>query len=44
NTFILRLIKQELTEDELVNRMGFKTKNSLKRYFQYFKHVQLKHV
>ena len=35
NTFILRLIKQGLTEDELVNRMGFKTKISLKRYYQY---------
>ncbi|PEY87875.1 integrase [Bacillus cereus] len=35
NTFILRLIKQGLTEDELVNKMGFKTKISLKRYYQY---------
>ncbi|PFN51840.1 tyrosine-type recombinase/integrase [Bacillus thuringiensis] len=35
NTFILRLIKQGLTEDELVSRMGFKTKISLKRYYQY---------
>lgn len=35
NTFILRLIKQGLTEDELVSRVGFKTKISLKRYYQY---------
>lgn len=35
NTFILRLIKLGLTEDELVSRMGFKTKISLKRYYQY---------
>ncbi|NWK68869.1 site-specific integrase [Bacillus paramycoides] len=44
NTFILRLIKQGINEDELVSRMGFKTKISLKRYFQYFQQVQLKHV
>jgi site-specific recombinase XerD len=35
NTFILRLIKQEINEDELVNKIGFKTKISLKRYYQY---------
>ncbi|EJR26836.1 tyrosine-type recombinase/integrase [Bacillus cereus] len=35
NTFILRLIKQGINEDELVSRMGFKTKISLKRYYQY---------
>ncbi|MCW9133858.1 hypothetical protein OF830_23745 [Bacillus paramycoides] len=35
NTFILRLIKQGINEDELVSRMGFKTKISLKRYFRY---------
>ncbi|MDA2384113.1 site-specific integrase [Bacillus cereus] len=35
NTFILRLIKQGLTEDKLVSRVGFKTKISLKRYYQY---------
>ncbi|PED43869.1 tyrosine-type recombinase/integrase [Bacillus cereus] len=35
NIFILRLIKQGLTEDELVNRMGFKTKIPLKKYYQY---------
>lgn len=35
NTFILRLIKQGVTEDELVRRMGFKTKISLKRYYRY---------
>ncbi|PGQ46314.1 integrase, partial [Bacillus cereus] len=35
NTFILRLIKQGLADDELVNRMGFKTKISLKRFYQY---------
>ncbi|AEA19512.1 TPA: tyrosine-type recombinase/integrase [Bacillus thuringiensis] len=35
NTFILRLIKQGVTEKDLVSRMGFKTKISLKRYYQY---------
>ncbi|MFY8296258.1 tyrosine-type recombinase/integrase [Bacillus paranthracis] len=35
NTFILRLIKQGINEDELVNKIGFKTKVSLKRYYQY---------
>lgn len=30
NTFILRLIKQGINEDELVNKIGFKTKISLK--------------
>lgn len=35
NTFILRLIKQGLTDDELVKRMSFKTKISLKRFYQY---------
>ena len=35
NTFIIRLIKQGLTEAELVSRMGFKTKITLKRYYQY---------
>ncbi|MBF7156117.1 tyrosine-type recombinase/integrase [Bacillus albus] len=35
NTFILRLIKLGISEDELVSRMGFKTKISLKRYYQY---------
>jgi site-specific recombinase XerD len=35
NTFILRLIKQGINEDELVNKIGFKTKISLKRYYQY---------
>lgn len=37
NTFIIRLIKQGITEKELVSRMGFKTKISLKRYYQYMK-------
>ncbi|MGN4718501.1 tyrosine-type recombinase/integrase [Bacillus cereus group sp. MYBK226-2] len=35
NTFILHLIKQGINEDELVNKMDFKTKISLKRYYQY---------
>ncbi|MGM2821424.1 hypothetical protein ACS2QS_28935, partial [Bacillus cereus group sp. Bce001] len=37
NTFILRLIKQGLSESELIDRIGFKTKISLKRYFQYLR-------
>lgn len=44
NTFIPRLIKQGINEDELVSRMGFKTKISLKRYFRYLQQVPLKHV
>ncbi|MBK5503157.1 site-specific integrase [Bacillus sp. TH12] len=44
NTCVLRLIKQGINEDELVSRMGFKTKISLKRYFRYLQQVQLKHV
>lgn len=39
NTFILRLIKQGINEDELVSRMGFKIKISLKRYFRYLQQV-----
>ncbi|AAM25982.1 MULTISPECIES: tyrosine-type recombinase/integrase [Bacillus] len=35
NTFILRLIRQGVTEKDLVSMMGFKTKISLKRYYQY---------
>ncbi|HDR4448832.1 MULTISPECIES: tyrosine-type recombinase/integrase [Bacillus cereus group] len=35
NTFIIRLIKQGISEDKLVSGMGFKTKISLKRYYQY---------
>lgn len=35
NIFIIRLIKQGIAEDELVSRMVFKTKISLKRYYQY---------
>ncbi|UYX55847.1 tyrosine-type recombinase/integrase (plasmid) [Bacillus thuringiensis] len=39
NTFIIRLIKLGISEDELVSRMGFKTKISLKRYYQYLQRV-----
>lgn len=35
NTFILRLIKQGFSETELIDKIGFKTKISLKRYFRY---------
>ncbi|PEB54540.1 integrase [Bacillus sp. AFS098217] len=35
NTFIMCLIKQGLSEEEIVRRVGFKTKLSLKRYYQY---------
>ncbi|MBE7099817.1 tyrosine-type recombinase/integrase [Bacillus cereus] len=44
NTFIIRLINLGISEDKLVSRMGFKTKISLKRYYQYFEQIQLKHV
>lgn len=35
NTFIICLIGQGVSEDELVRRIGFKTKLSLKRYYLY---------
>ncbi|MCU7679186.1 tyrosine-type recombinase/integrase [Bacillus thuringiensis] len=35
NTFIIRLINLGISDDKLVSRMGFKTKISLKRYYQY---------
>ncbi|PEU09276.1 MULTISPECIES: site-specific integrase [unclassified Bacillus (in: firmicutes)] len=35
NTFIIRLIEQGISEEELLRRIGFKTKLSLKRYYQY---------
>lgn len=37
NTYILRLIKQGFSESELIDKIGFKTKISLKRYFQYLR-------
>lgn len=41
NTFILRLIKQGLTESKLIDRIGFKTKITLKRYYQYVNYPPL---
>ncbi|EOP32824.1 tyrosine-type recombinase/integrase [Bacillus cereus] len=35
NTFILRLIKHQISEDEIIKRVGFKSKLSLKRYYEY---------
>ncbi|MED2752114.1 tyrosine-type recombinase/integrase [Bacillus thuringiensis] len=35
NTFILRLIKQQISEDEIITRVGFRSKLSLKRYHEY---------
>ncbi|MEY8351605.1 tyrosine-type recombinase/integrase [Bacillus cereus] len=37
NTFILRLIEQHTPEQEIMKRVGFKSKISLKRYYQYAK-------
>ncbi|KEK21684.1 integrase [Bacillus gaemokensis] len=37
NTFILRLIKLQTPEQEIMKRVGFKSKISLKRYYQYAK-------
>ncbi|MGA5695743.1 tyrosine-type recombinase/integrase [Bacillus cereus] len=37
NTYILRLIKQGFSESVLIDKIGFKTKISLKRYFQYLR-------
>lgn len=41
NTFILRLIKQEIPEQEIMKRIGFKSKISLKRYYRYAKNKTL---
>ncbi|KEK22068.1 tyrosine-type recombinase/integrase [Bacillus gaemokensis] len=35
NTFILRLIKYQISEDEIIKKIGFKSKLSLKRYYDY---------
>ncbi|AWC33304.1 tyrosine-type recombinase/integrase [Bacillus cytotoxicus] len=35
NTFILRLIKQQIPEQEIIKLVGFKSKISLKRYYLY---------
>ncbi|GAB6458299.1 tyrosine-type recombinase/integrase [Bacillus luti] len=35
NTYILELIKQSVSEEEIIKRIGFKSKLSLKRYFNY---------
>jgi site-specific recombinase XerD len=41
NTFILRLIQNEVSEQEIMKRVGFKTKLSLKRYYDYIKNKTL---
>ncbi|WP_155890902.1 tyrosine-type recombinase/integrase [Ectobacillus panaciterrae] len=41
NTFILRLIQNGVSEQEIVKRVGFKTKLSLKRYYDYTKNKTL---
>ncbi|KEK22704.1 tyrosine-type recombinase/integrase [Bacillus gaemokensis] len=35
NTFILHLIRQQLSEEEIMKQVGFKSKLSLKRYYEY---------
>ncbi|MBC6972691.1 tyrosine-type recombinase/integrase [Bacillus sp. Xin] len=35
NTFILNLIRQQLSEDEIIKQVGFRSKLSLKRYYDY---------
>lgn len=35
NTFILRLIENEVLEGEIIKQVGFKSKLSLKRYYNY---------
>ncbi|MGE6509484.1 tyrosine-type recombinase/integrase [Bacillus cereus] len=35
NTFILRLIENEVLEGEIIKQVGFKSKLSLKRYYEY---------
>ncbi|MCP8969088.1 tyrosine-type recombinase/integrase [Ectobacillus ponti] len=41
NTFILRLIQSGVSEPEIMKRVGFKTKLSLKRYYDYAKNNPL---
>jgi site-specific recombinase XerD len=41
NTFILQLIQQGVPEQDIMKKMGFKTKLSLKRYYTYAKHKLL---
>lgn len=35
NTFILQLIENEVLEGQIINQVGFKSKLSLKRYYDY---------
>ncbi|PQZ48690.1 integrase [Bacillus sp. MYb209] len=35
NTFILSLIRKQLSEDKIIKQVGFKSKVSLKRYYDY---------
>ncbi|MGE7875092.1 tyrosine-type recombinase/integrase [Bacillus paramycoides] len=35
NTFILSLIRKQLSEDKIIKQLGFKSKVSLKRYYDY---------
>ncbi len=40
NTYILRLIQEKVSEPEIVKQMGFKTKLSLKRYYDYMRNKE----
>lgn len=41
NTFILRLIQENKSEEVIMKRTGFKTKISLKRYYNFIKNIGL---
>uniref|UniRef100_UPI003F491A37 tyrosine-type recombinase/integrase n=1 Tax=Bacillus multifaciens TaxID=3068506 RepID=UPI003F491A37 len=40
NTFILRMIKQKNTPEQIMQQVGFKSHLSLKRYYDYYKKIQ----
>ncbi|CAH2464298.1 hypothetical protein IIQ_05295 [Bacillus cereus VD118] len=40
NTFILRIIKQKNTPEQIMQQIGFKSYLSLKRYYDYYKQSQ----
>ncbi|MES5929956.1 phage integrase N-terminal SAM-like domain-containing protein [Bacillus cereus group sp. MG9] len=41
NTFILRMIEQKITSEQIMKQIGFKSLLSLKRYYDYYRQYQL---
>ncbi|MFD6511103.1 tyrosine-type recombinase/integrase [Bacillus sp. NPDC060175] len=41
NTFILRMIQQKITSEQIMKQIGFKSLLSLKRYYDYYRQYQL---